>query len=490
MATVFPCRPVLFGLMADEQEGIDYPRGTMPGAPPVIESERRNKWTWFVLGAVFLFLIAGSLKSYFSPEHEEAAAASGNEVLQMKLMVAMQEAVRSLAEQSDPASRKAFEKNFEQLRDSNRQTAKKLEDQKKLTTEEARELLALNQESGDAPNKRALDVLGNSKKASDQDIATIYESKSLDPAEAEALAPKGKDFLDRMAAAHAREKAGIKDARKGLVNVGLGLGLFAGMFAALGFLVVGTIVLIFHFAAVNAGAQPKGLPVNAMTKATADRFALRMALYLATFVGVSIVTHYIPLPFDAMVNQVIGLALVAVLVFVMLNTPLLGARDSWKSIAGQKPKQGIIGPALAGWVSNAPVMLAMVLISTVLIRFLPTPSHPVQQEIASTTDPLKLGMIFLLASVFAPLIEETTFRGLLFPAITTVANNKWVGMIVSGILFAAIHPQGPALWPALAALGALMAYLTNWTGSIVPGMVLHGLHNGTILAFSLILNSL
>ncbi|MBX3110915.1 MAG: CPBP family intramembrane metalloprotease [Fimbriimonadaceae bacterium] len=460
----------------------------------MLESERRNVWTWFLLGGIFLVLIGGSLYGYFSPQHEKVVADSGNDILQLKLMVAMRSGLDMLAESADPASRESIKRSTEanvgQIRKSIREAAAKIADAKSMSTEDARVLLALNQEAGDEPDPRAIDTLKSSKDVTDRNVAQIYLAKTLDPATAESLSPKGDTFLEKLERAHAKEKAGTPNSRGGLLNLGALLALGLGIFVAMGALAVGCLVLVFHFVAVRAGARPKGLPVAHMSKATGDRFALRMSLYLGGFIGISVLVRALPSGVEPVFSQVGALALVAGFVVLMLRTPLFGARDPLSVVAGKKPRQGILRPALAGWAANAPVLFVMVMVAGVLMRFLPTPTHPVQQEIASTSDPLRLAMIFVTASLLAPFIEETTFRGLLFPSLTSLTGKPWVGMVLSGLLFAAIHPQGPALWPALAGLGILMAYLTYWTGSIVPGMVFHGLHNGLTLAFSVILANL
>ncbi|MBS1708369.1 MAG: CPBP family intramembrane metalloprotease [Armatimonadetes bacterium] len=473
--------------MSDVPESSDFPR-----VPPVMPGQQRNPWTWAVLGAIFLVLIGFALYGNFRPEHEAVASADAELVtLRMQTaMSALQEQVLAASDETSKAQLKqAMDKNVDTLRKQNRESAAKLAKAKHLSTDNARVLLALEREAGDQPDSRALHVLANSKDLVDRNVAEIYGSDTLTKADAERLSPKSHEFLDRLAAVHAQEKAGGSGLRKGLVNIGAVLALFVFVLFAMALVVAGGVVWIVHLAARTNGAAPRGLPVQFMSKAAADRFALRMALYLAGYIGISILNQRF-LHLDSVLSGCVGLASVAVFVVLMLKVPVLGVDDPINKIAGKKPLQGIVGPALAAWAANGPLMVGMVLLSSVLVKFFPTPSHPVTQELASTTDPLKLGLIFLTASVLAPFIEETTFRGLLFPALSTLTGKPWVGMVVSGLLFASIHPQGPALWPALAGLGALMAYLTYWTGSIVPGMVLHGLHNGAILLVSILINSL
>jgi membrane protease YdiL (CAAX protease family) len=42
--------------------------------------------------------------------------------------------------------------------------------------------------------------------------------------------------------------------------------------------------------------------------------------------------------------------------------------------------------------------------------------------------------------------------------------------------------------PALAGVSIGFCITREWSGSVVPGMVAHGLHNGVLLALNLMLN--
>jgi membrane protease YdiL (CAAX protease family) len=50
-----------------------------------------------------------------------------------------------------------------------------------------------------------------------------------------------------------------------------------------------------------------------------------------------------------------------------------------------------------------------------------------------------------------------------------------------------IHPQGGALWPVLAWIGGMAAYLTYRRQSLIPAIVMHACHNTTIILFSVYL---
>src|SRR5262249_15293611 len=95
--------------------------------------------------------------------------------------------------------------------------------------------------------------------------------------------------------------------------------------------------------------------------------------------------------------------------------------------------------------------------------------------------------LLFLASVVAPLVEETMFRGVLHRHLRE-ASRRWGGFLsflvssaIISFLFAAIHPQGWIAIPPLMALAVGFSIAREWRGSLLPSMVAHGLHNGALL---------
>ncbi len=85
----------------------------------------------------------------------------------------------------------------------------------------------------------------------------------------------------------------------------------------------------------------------------------------------------------------------------------------------------------------------------------------------------------LAAGVVAPLTEEVFFRGFVFGALRDRVG-VWGAIALSALIFAAAHLQPYAL-PALFALGALLAWLYQLTGSLWPGIVMHSTINTVAL---------
>lgn len=77
--------------------------------------------------------------------------------------------------------------------------------------------------------------------------------------------------------------------------------------------------------------------------------------------------------------------------------------------------------------------------------------------------------------VFAPVVEELLFRGMLLPAFRRWMR-LWPAILITGAIFAITHYY-PIVIPPIFALGVLLAYVTDRTGSIVPAMVAHASFN-------------
>lgn len=88
-------------------------------------------------------------------------------------------------------------------------------------------------------------------------------------------------------------------------------------------------------------------------------------------------------------------------------------------------------------------------------------------------------------AVITPLGEEAFFRGVLARALFA-RYRVWIGVIVSAGIFAVAHGINPIL-PAAFVVGVLAALLLRWSGSVWPGVVLHGVNNAVALLVPLVL---
>jgi len=81
----------------------------------------------------------------------------------------------------------------------------------------------------------------------------------------------------------------------------------------------------------------------------------------------------------------------------------------------------------------------------------------------------------LVIAAFVPACEELLFRGFAYTALKRRLGVTG-GVVVSALVFAALHAS-PADFAALFAVGAALAWVYEWRGSLVAPIVAHGLNN-------------
>ncbi|MCC6445095.1 MAG: CPBP family intramembrane metalloprotease [Armatimonadetes bacterium] len=87
-------------------------------------------------------------------------------------------------------------------------------------------------------------------------------------------------------------------------------------------------------------------------------------------------------------------------------------------------------------------------------------------------------LAFLVIGVIGPIGEEILFRGYIY----TVLKKRFsvrAAVLGSAFLFAAVHGQPLALLPIFA-IGVALALLYEYTGSLVPSMIVHMVNNSAI----------
>ena len=93
-----------------------------------------------------------------------------------------------------------------------------------------------------------------------------------------------------------------------------------------------------------------------------------------------------------------------------------------------------------------------------------------------------------LACIFAPVLEETMFRGALFHHLR--GRHSWFASAVAvALMFAIIHPQGWLAIPVLCSIAMVLAALREWRGSIIAPMAAHAFNNFIAITLALALLS-
>lgn len=153
-----------------------------------------------------------------------------------------------------------------------------------------------------------------------------------------------------------------------------------------------------------------------------------------------------------------------------------------------------IGAGVVGYFAGLPVFFVAVcvaVITLVIVQLLSgdkSPPRNAVQELIGGAGTGTLVMLFFLATVWAPIVEETVFRGAFYRHL----RGRW-GVAISGVVSAAgfglMHGYALPLMIPIVALGFVFAMVREWRGSLLGCMVGHWLHNTTLLSVTFLLFS-
>ena len=105
----------------------------------------------------------------------------------------------------------------------------------------------------------------------------------------------------------------------------------------------------------------------------------------------------------------------------------------------------------------------------------------IQTKLLSDRSLFLLFLKIALIGIITPFAEELIFRGVLLTKIKEASKNKHYAVIVSGLLFAAIHFQPLVILPMFF-LGCILGYLYTETKNLGYSILFHALFNtSTIL---------
>ena len=261
----------------------------------------------------------------------------------------------------------------------------------------------------------------------------------------------------------------------GAAGVLLGAGLFI------------LFVLRVRFGTADAGYRAEDGP--------AGSFMEMFAVWLLVFTGLTALGGYLARDQGSIVQMLAVLAAQVISLSAMLAPRRHGI--AWAAIRqrlGLHRGKGFWREALVGIVSYVG-MLPLIAVGAVLAVLLqkagaPSAAHPVIGLLNES--PAMAATVVFVGVVAAPILEEIMFRGALYHHLRSVTRRRAVMLSAllsatfSGLLFAAIHPQGVAGLPALTAIGFGLALVREWRGSLVAPIVAHACINSVTFAIALV----
>jgi membrane protease YdiL (CAAX protease family) len=272
----------------------------------------------------------------------------------------------------------------------------------------------------------------------------------------------------------------------GAVFIALGL-------AAVGFVGLVALVILLSVRPWLRGFVP-GSPYGAV-------YAETFALWMVLFSGLSLLNSRLPPTQSPLLRN----TLLSLLSLAALAWPV------WRGVPWRQVRQDVglsfgrgagveAASGLATYVMALPLLFSALIATVVVSYFVKRAGGQGLFENSAPAHPL-IGMaandwwvrvqVVLAASVAAPLIEETMFRGVFYRHLREATNGAGFLLsllasgLVSGFIFAVIHPQGALAVPLLMGLALGFAIGREWRGSLLPCMVAHGVHNGILVLFFL-----
>ncbi|MBL7070804.1 MAG: CPBP family intramembrane metalloprotease [Candidatus Omnitrophica bacterium] len=183
----------------------------------------------------------------------------------------------------------------------------------------------------------------------------------------------------------------------------------------------------------------------------------------------------------------VDIIVVSVVCYYVINE-----RNQKVSALGLTPKRFITNlkyGALA-YIGLMPILALVMFLSINLFKYfnIPIEPQPVLVMFKEETHIPTLIYMGFFTSILGPILEEVFFRGFMYGVFKKRAGALW-GVILSALFFAYIHANLASFFPIIC-LGILLAYLYERTGSLIPSITVHAIHNSLSLAFLLFIRNI
>lgn len=177
----------------------------------------------------------------------------------------------------------------------------------------------------------------------------------------------------------------------------------------------------------------------------------------------------------ATIMDIIGIWLVIYFVIKKFNGRLTSLGVSFRNLL-RDIRIGVIG-----YVTMLPVlaMILVIVITILQITKYDQPTSTALEILYEDSRPKLLMVLTVLVTVLGPIAEELFFRGFAYPVARKRLGIKNAVILVS-VVFAMLHMSVIAFFPILG-LGILLSYLYEKTGSLIPSIAVHVIHNSAVV---------
>lgn len=180
-----------------------------------------------------------------------------------------------------------------------------------------------------------------------------------------------------------------------------------------------------------------------------------------------------------MILMITGDLFVSIILFFIYKNYLIEKFKDFK-----KNFQEYFDIALKGWLIGLAIMW---LCNFLLAEFSPAKEALNENQVQTLIKASPI-LAMMLTTIFAPINEELIFR----KSIQDIFKNKWVFIIISGIIFGYLHvSDSKTLFDFLyiipyGALGSAFAYVLTKTNNIYATILMHMIHNGILTLLSIL----
>ena len=218
-------------------------------------------------------------------------------------------------------------------------------------------------------------------------------------------------------------------------------------------------------------------PWRALTGVLGLFFGILLTVVLIMLVGGIYVAVGFDDPSDAASFDFVAIAVQSIaLVGVALALTSRMSPPTPAQFGFRRPKSSVIGPTLIAFFGYLVVAYVYALIA-----------NPAKDDLPQELGADQSTSLAIITGIFvigvAPFVEEFFFRGFLYQSFRNEIG-VWPAAIASGMIFGGIHFK-PEYFVPLSALGILLAWLFEKTGSLWPCNAVHAINN--TLAFAVLL---
>ncbi len=283
-------------------------------------------------------------------------------------------------------------------------------------------------------------------------------------------------------------------ARDAIVGGGGGLA-----FLMVGFLILAIAAIVTGFVLLVVGivkASSNTLPSRFTPPAPGGSVAIEtVAVFILGFIALKFITELVAQKAGPQTAMYTAMGLQWCLAPLILYPILRGVpAKQWLYLVGLHRGRGLfreIGAGIVGYLATLPLLAAGIALAwlAIILQGIAAKQrgeapqgvqNPIFDMVGGSHGTLLVVLFAMLASLWAPLVEEAVFRGCLYRHLRGYLHFVPAG-IVTALGFGFMHNYPVLLLGPVIALGFGFALIREWRGSLVACMTAHCIHNATIV---------